>query len=119
MLVRLARRSRLSRPLPHRPVGTVPAVARRAAVALLDEKSPSRRSARACSRRVDKSFKPTPVPPRWIELWLREQSDRQATLADWNKAIDAEVELLNEESPDTDFATVFALLERRLDVATN
>lgn len=94
----------------------VPGVARRAAVTLLDEKFPAEGApalVEACRQELQADARPATA---WIELWLREQSDRQATLADWNKAIDAEVKLLDEESPDTDFPTVFALLQRRLDV---
>lgn len=94
----------------------IPGVARRAAVTLLDEKFPAEGAPaliEACRQELQADARPATA---WIELWLREQSDRQATLADWNKAIDAEVKLLNDESPDTDFPTVFALLQRRLDV---
>lgn len=94
----------------------IPGVARRAAISLLDEKFPAEGAPallEACRQELQADARPATA---WIELWLREQSDRQATLADWNKAIDAEVKLLNEESPDTDFPTVFALLQRRLDV---
>lgn len=94
----------------------IPGVARRAAISLLDQKFPTEGAPalmEACRQELQADPRPATA---WIELWLREQSDRQATLADWNKAIDAEVKLLNEESPDTDFPTVFALLQRRLDV---
>jgi Flp pilus assembly protein TadD len=94
----------------------IPGVARRAAVTLLDQKLPAEGAPalmEACRQELQADPRPATA---WIELWLREQSDRKATLADWNKAIDAEVKLLNEESPDTDFPTVFALLQRRLDV---
>ena len=93
----------------------IPGVARRAAISLLDQKFPAEGTpalVEACRQELQADARPAAA---WIELWLREQSDRQATLADWNKAIDAEVKLLNEESPDTDFPTVFALLQRRLD----
>lgn len=94
----------------------IPGVARRAAISLLDQKFPAEGTpalVEACRQELQADARPAAA---WIELWLREQSDRQATLADWNKAIDAEVKLLNDESPDTDFPTVFALLQRRLDV---
>lgn len=94
----------------------IPSVARRAAVTLLDEKFPVEGAPaliEACRQELQADPRPASA---WIELWIREQADRQSTLADWNKAIDAEAKLFNEESPDTDFPTVFALLQRRLDV---
>jgi tetratricopeptide (TPR) repeat protein len=55
------------------------------------------------------------APVVWIELWLREVTDRQATLADWNDAIEAETRLLKEKSAETSFDVVYALMKRRLE----
>jgi tetratricopeptide (TPR) repeat protein len=93
----------------------IPGVARRAAIALLEKKPPAEGAPalfEACRQELQGDPRPAAA---WIDLWIREQADRQATLADWNKAIDAEVKLLKDESPDTDFPTIFGLMERRLD----
>jgi Flp pilus assembly protein TadD len=92
----------------------IPGVARRAALAVLNAKLPAEGAPallEACRQELKSVDRPTTT---WIELWLREQSDRRATLADWNAAIDAEQQLLAAKSLDTDMPTVNALMQRRL-----
>ncbi|QDT75878.1 tetratricopeptide repeat protein [Lacipirellula limnantheis] len=94
----------------------VPGVARQSALAMLRQKPPTEGAPAildACRQELQGDVRPAAA---WIELWLREQADRQATLADWNKAIDAELKLYQAKSPDTDFTTVSALMQRRLDL---
>ncbi|WP_428306888.1 hypothetical protein [Lacipirellula sp.] len=94
----------------------VPKISRKAAIALLDVKltAEDRQAVvEACRKELQTIDRPA---TEWIAIWMREAQDRQATLADWNKAIDAERELLKEESLDTDYYTVYALLQRRLDI---
>jgi tetratricopeptide (TPR) repeat protein len=93
-----------------------PQVARRAALAVLSEKQPSGGKpdlAAACLHELGASDR---APAIWIQLWLREQADRAATLADWNAALEAEAGLLKEESPETSFDVVYALMKRRLEM---
>ena len=93
-----------------------PRVARRAALAILKYQRPADGKlavAEACLHELGASDR---APAIWIQLWLREQADRAATLADWNAALEAEASLLNEESPDTSFDVVYALMKRRLDM---
>lgn len=94
----------------------VPGVARQSALAMLRQKPPTEGAPAildACRQELQGDVRPAAA---WIELWLREQADRHATLADWNKAIDAELKLYQAKSPDTDFTTVSALMQRRLDL---
>lgn len=94
----------------------VPKISRKAAIALLDVKlTPEERQAivEACRQELQTIDRPA---TEWIAIWLREPQDRKATLVDWNKAIDAEQKLLKEEAPDTDYYTVYALLQRRLEI---
>ena len=71
-----AGRRRLAGPVPHRALGTYRrGVARRAALALLDQKLPrreGRRAGEACRQELEPS---DAAAVAWIELWLREQSD--------------------------------------------
>ncbi|BBO36003.1 hypothetical protein [Lacipirellula parvula] len=93
-----------------------PKISRNAAVALLDaELTPEETAAiaDACRQELQTIDRPA---TEWIGLWLQEQKDRQATLAAWGKAIDVEQKLLEEKSPDTDYYTVYALLQRRLKI---
>lgn len=93
-----------------------PQVARRAALAILKRKPPSGGKptlAEACLHELGTSDR---APAIWIQLWLREQADRAATLADWNEALEAEASLLKEESPETSFDVVYALMKRRLEM---
>ena len=94
----------------------IPTVARRAAVALLDQKLPAEAAPailEACRQELQGDARPA---PHWADIWIREQADRRATLPEWDAAIAAELKLLEEKSPDTDFPTIFALLQRRLNV---
>jgi tetratricopeptide (TPR) repeat protein len=94
----------------------VPKISRKAAIALLDVKlTPEERQAvvEACRQELQTIDRPA---TEWIAIWMREQPDRKATLADWNKAIEAQQKLLKEEAPDTDYYTVYALLQRRLEI---
>jgi tetratricopeptide (TPR) repeat protein len=93
-----------------------PQVARRAALAVLQEKLPTGGKpalAAPCLLELGASDR---APAIWIQLWLREQADRAATLADWNAALEAEAALLKEESPETSFDVVYALMKRRLEM---
>jgi Flp pilus assembly protein TadD len=93
----------------------IPGVARRAAIALLDQKLPAEGTPallETCRQELQTVDRPATA---WADLWLREQADRRATLADWNAAIAAEVKLFEQKSSDTDSPTVLALLQRRLD----
>lgn len=94
----------------------VPKISRKAAIALLDVKlTPEERQAvvEACRQELQTIDRPA---TEWIAIWMREPQDRKATLVDWNKAIDAEQKLLKEDAPDTDYYTVYALLQRRLEL---
>ena len=91
-----------------------PQVARRAALAILKQKQAVNGTtaiAEACLHELGTSDR---APAIWIQLWLREQTDRAATLVDWNAALEAEAALLKEESPETSFDVVYALMKRRL-----
>jgi len=93
-----------------------PEMARRAALAVLNRESAEAEPASiadACRHELGLSERP---PVAWIKLWLREQTDRRATLADWNAALEAEAALLKEESPETNLEIVHALMERRLEM---
>jgi tetratricopeptide (TPR) repeat protein len=93
-----------------------PRISRNAAVALLDAELTSEETAAivdACRQELQTIDRPA---TEWIGLWLQEQQDRQATLAAWGNAIDAEQKLLEEKSPDTDYYTVYSLLQRRLKI---
>lgn len=94
----------------------IPTVARRAAVSLLDQKLPAEGAPailEACRQELQADPRPA---TRWADIWIREQADRRATLPEWDAAIAAELKLHQEKSPDTDFPTIFALLQRRLEV---
>lgn len=93
-----------------------PQVSRRAALAILKLKHPADGTlsvAEACLHELGTSDRP---PAVWIALWLREHAGRAETLADWNTALEAEASLLREESPDTSFDVVYALMKRRLEM---
>jgi len=97
----------------------IPGVARRAALTLLDQKLPAEGAPalmEACRQELQADARPATA---WIELWLREQSDRQATLADWDTAIAAELKLHEAKSADTDSFTVLMLLQRRQDACND
>jgi tetratricopeptide (TPR) repeat protein len=92
-----------------------PRIARRAALAVLKRKSPEvvqPKVAEACRQELGGSERASVL---WLHLWLRELDDRKAALAGWNEAIDAERTLLDQESPETNFDIVYALMKRRLD----
>jgi tetratricopeptide (TPR) repeat protein len=94
----------------------LPTVARRAALVVVKSKLPDETVGQlsdACREELQAAERPATA---WIELWLRERSDRRGVLPEWDKAIAAEMKLHEEESNETDSATVFALLQRRLDV---
>jgi tetratricopeptide (TPR) repeat protein len=95
-----------------------PQVSRRAALGVLKRKendslvddSPM---VSACRHELGSSERASVV---WLQLWLRELTDRRATLDDWNAAIEAEAALLDDESPETNFDILYALMERRLEM---
>jgi tetratricopeptide (TPR) repeat protein len=95
-----------------------PAVARRAALTILGRQPSAggKLPVAACLQELSTSQR---APVAWIKLWLRELTDRRSTLADWSKAIDSEVGLLKEESPETTQEIVYTLLKRRLDLCND
>lgn len=93
-----------------------PQVARQAALKVLAYEVPEDgklAAAEACRQELQASDRPAVA---WIEIWLREPTDRDATLPAWNDAIAAEMILLEGESPDTEYSIVQALMKRRLDL---
>lgn len=90
-------------------------VARLAALAAMKQPPPSHGVAvtpETCRQELAASDR---APATWIDLWLREAENRQATLPAWDAAVDAEAALLREESSDTNFDIVYALMKRRLE----
>jgi tetratricopeptide (TPR) repeat protein len=95
-----------------------PLVARRAALTILARQPAAKDKApvAACQQELSSSQR---APVVWIKLWLRELNDRRGTLADWNMAIESELSLLKEESPETTQEIVYSLLNRRLDLTND
>jgi Flp pilus assembly protein TadD len=92
-----------------------PQVARRAALAVLKlDLSADERLAEqdACLEELGSSERP---PAHWIRIYLRELAEPEATAAEWAAANAAETTLLKADSPETDFAAVYDLLERHLE----
>ncbi len=91
-----------------------PLAARRAALAALKlELSAEARQAAAavCLQELGGSAR---APVTWIQLYLRELSEPQATIAAWTESNAAEAALLKADKGDTDFVIVYDLLERHL-----
>jgi tetratricopeptide (TPR) repeat protein len=91
-----------------------PTVARRAALTVLGRQSSAEAKVptAACLEELSSSQR---APVVWIKLWLRELTDRKGTIEDWSKAVEAEIALLKEESPETTGEITYELLKRRLE----
>jgi tetratricopeptide (TPR) repeat protein len=92
-----------------------PLVARRAALAVLQAKrssDASRALAIVCQQELGTSRR---APVLWIRLCLREMDEPRGTIAEWTRAVSDEAELFQSGSRDTDFSTVYDVLERHLE----
>jgi HEAT repeat protein len=91
-----------------------PEVSRRAATSVLamDMSAEERATAApSCLAELGSSERP---PVRWIQLYLRELAEPEATIAEWAEANAAEASLLTGGSGETSFVTVYDLLDRHL-----
>lgn len=91
-----------------------PHVARRAAMSVLamDMSAEERATAAPqCLAELGSSERP---PVRWIQLYLRELAEPEATTTEWAAANAAEMALLTGGSGETSFVTVYDLLDRHL-----